>query len=353
MTKNPSAIKVLVVGPATSHGMAVSYVRAFKDLNCEVEILHTEDYYSITLLNRIINKLVKSRRFYGVGKLNDAVIKKITSFNPHFVFFMKPIYIKPSTVRSITQRGVGAFSWYPDDMFNPVSASRLFYESIPFYDCHVATKTFNVAEALDKGAKKAIFLPHAVDASIYHPVEVDEEKRRELGADVVFVGTGYEDDRIDKLEKLCQLGYDIKIYGNQWEKCSSRSCLKKRSRVINKPAYCEDYCKVMSSSKIALAFLSKLNRDLQTSRTYEIPACGIFMLHERSDEVMNLYKEGTEAEFFGTFQEMREKINYYLAHSEERKKIANAGYKRAIGHSFSYAARAEEVLKVYHELKRT
>ena len=34
--------------------------------------------------------------------------------------------------------------------------------------------------------------------------------------------------------------------------------------------------------------------DRTTTRTFEIPASGGFMLHERNEEVLSLYREGSE-----------------------------------------------------------
>jgi spore maturation protein CgeB len=113
-------------------------------------------------------------------------------------------------------------------------------------------------------------------------------------------------------------------------------------KVENKPLYGEDYVKALCASKINLAFLRKANQDQQTSRTIEIPACGAFMLAERTTELTYLFQEGKEAEFFAfdNTQELIEKITYYLNHETERKEIARLARERCLNSRYSY----EEIL---------
>jgi spore maturation protein CgeB len=84
----------------------------------------------------------------------------------------------------------------------------------------------------------------------------------------------------------------------------------------------------LNSTKIALAFLSKLNADTYTRRCFEIPAAGAFMLAEYSDDLASLFAEGKEADYFRSPEEMMDKVRYYLRHETHRRRIASAGLSR-------------------------
>ncbi len=342
-------IKIFLVGDAIEYGRLISYRRGFEELYCRTKILDIRSYYKINIFNRIINIFRKIPIYFGVKKLNLAVLRDVLEFKPNFVLFFKPTLILPNVLFEIKKENIKIFSWCGDSVFFPKNLSGYFLKAIHLYDYHFTINFLNVGELLKKGARKSIFLPPAADSRIHYPTKPNPDEIKTIGADIVFVGT-YEKDRAWHLEQLCKAGYNIKVYGNRWERCLKYSCLKRSGFITRNDVYCEDMSKVFNSSKIVLAFLRKHNRDSQTGRTYEIPACGAFMLHERTDEVKGIFQEGREAEFFGSFEELKKKIDFYLSHPFERKKIAKAGYDRIIKSDYFYKNRAEKILAVYNFL---
>jgi len=90
----------------------------------------------------------------------------------------------------------------------------------------------------------------------------------------------------------------------------------------------------VKGSKIALCFLAKIYPDQITYRTFEVPACGGFMLAQRTAEQLRFFAEGREAAYFSNQAEMLDKIRFYLDHVDLRKKIAAAGLRRCrLGHN--------------------
>jgi len=122
--------------------------------------------------------------------------------------------------------------------------------------------------------------------------------------------------------------------------------------VEHAPLWGEDYVSAICSFDINLCFLRKSNRDLQTTRTVEIPACGAFMIAERTDEHLEMFKEGKEAVFFSSNEELVGLVRYYLRNEEARLEIASAGRKRCLQSGYDYESRLGLVLDELHALPR-
>jgi spore maturation protein CgeB len=83
-------------------------------------------------------------------------------------------------------------------------------------------------------------------------------------------------------------------------------------------------------------------QDLTSTRTFEIPAAGGFMLHVDNDEIRSLYEAGREIDVFADVDTMIERIGYYLEHDNERAMIALAGRDRCVP-AYSLEQRAREI----------
>jgi spore maturation protein CgeB len=68
------------------------------------------------------------------------------------------------------------------------------------------------------------------------------------------------------------------------------------------------------------------------------------MLAQRTTEHQQLFREGVEAEFFSTHDELLNKCQYYLAHSEARSQIASAGRERCTRSDYSYDRQLNDAL---------
>jgi len=233
-----------------------------------------------------------------------------------------------------------------DDMSGRHNQSRDYLRGIPAYDLHVTNKSYNVAELHSMGARKVLFVNNAYCRTTHEPMAVSDEDRKSLGGPVGFIGA-FETARAESLWFLAKSGIQVRIWGEAWGKGWKKWGISHRHpnlTIENRALFGADYAKAICSFDINLCFLRKLNRDQQTTRSVEIPACGGFMLAERTAEHKLLFAEDKEAVFFATHQELLAKCNHYLAHPLERQAIASASRNRCLQSDYSYEKQLKAVL---------
>lgn len=228
-----------------------------------------------------------------------------------------------------------------DDMARPHNQSHGFRRALPHFDLVCSTKPRNAGPAglAALGARAVMIVPKSFDPALHRPLALDEAERDAFGSDVAFVGT-WEAERAAALSALADAGVDVRVWGNGWRGRAVSPAL----RVEGRPAFGEDYARVLSAARVQTCFLRRANDDRSTGRSVEIPAAGAFLLAERTDEHAALFREGVEAEFFGDADELVAKARAALADPRGREATAAAGRARVLADDRSHAACVRAIL---------
>lgn len=252
--------------------------------------------------------------------------------------------VRPSTLAHLTAANPRLLLvWFSeDDMMNPRHRSRWIEASIPRFDLWVTTKSFNaeLQELPALGAQKVLFVHNAYDRDLHQPLEISEDDQRRFGAEVAFVGT-FEQPRSRSLLALAQAGVKCRVWGNGW---SGMIGAHPNLIIENRPVYGMDYNRVLAATAINLCFLRHFNRDRQTTRSIEIPACGAFMLHESSEELSSLLRPGVEAAYFANDDELISACRYWLANVTARRAVAAAALQRVRALGLSHHETVSRIL---------
>lgn len=133
-----------------------------------------------------------------------------------------------------------------------------------------------------------------------------------------------------------------------------------------------DFCKVISKKygsrfKIFTSVFNRSFNDLVASvpiliaptypsddlywsnRVYLTMGSGGFMIHPRLSGLEQEYTEGEEIVFYDGMDDLLEKIDYYLAHEQEREMIRLAGWTRTAT-EYTYKARIDQLLHICQNL---
>lgn len=343
-------MKILFIGNLNKYGRSSQRFRVFKELGHEVIGLSFVPFgykpgigKDITVLEKAMYKLGYPLDKIGINK---KILNQLNSTTFDLLWIEKGLMVWPSTLKHARtlHPTIKIISYTEDDMFARHNQSIYYRKCLPLYDVVFTTKSYNCNpnELPALGAKKVVFVDKSFDKHTHRPVLLTEGDEMRFGADVGFIGT-FEEDRAEKMLFLATNGVRIRIWGNGWNTFVDRHS---NLQIENRPIFGNDYVKAICATKINLCFLRKLNRDLQTDRTMEIPACGGFMLAERTEEHLRLFKEGVEAEFFDINKpsELLQKVKYYLTHEDKRITISKAGRERCIRSGYGHHDRVKQML---------
>lgn len=347
-----SGLRILLAADLNAYSKGLGRARALHDMDVQATNLsHTASggadggFAAISTVDRVLWKLGIEK---DATRINRRLVDATQEFVPHIVWIEKGNMIRPSTLRELRRivPESALVSYSEDDMFLAHNRTRAYLKCLPYYDCVFTTKAPNVdaAELPALGARRVVAVDKAYDPHVHYPVDVSDTDIGRYGADVGFVGS-YEAARARSLAYLAANGITVRVWGNGWEAFNDRPAgLTIEGRAVVNTESNLAYTKTLCATRINLGFLRKLNRDTQTDRTVEIPACGAFMLAERSDDHLRLFEDGQEAAFFGSDEEMLEKVRYYLAHEQERVAIAGAGRQRCLESGYSETERMQRMI---------
>ncbi len=171
--------------------------------------------------------------------------------------------------------------------------------------------------------------------------------------DVVFAGHYENDGRVEALESICKAGYKLNLYGGGWNAALPKLSLDSPLRALYpvQPATGRDYNQALCGAKVALCFLSTLNQDTYTRRSFQIPAMRIAVLSQRTEDLSSLFIEGKEIAFFSNTAELLDKLRHLLADDAARQRMAEAGYARVYRDGHEVTPRMKQWLNTVLEYR--
>lgn len=337
--------KILFIGDLNEYGRGYQRYRTLNEMG-HVVVAYSHTYVSEpnkirppTLLYKIFWKLRIPLDDMGI---NFALRREVKKNSFDVIWIEKGNMIWPWTLKHLKRVSPKSIliSCSEDDMFVQHGYSLWYRWGVNSYDMVFTTKTYNLSELLLFGAKKTVLFLDSYDEKIHKRMHLTELQINRFSADVSAIGA-FESERAASMLYLAENGIKVTVWGNGWANWVGRH---PNLDVRNEFLFGEDYSRAISATKINLNFLRKINRDEVTSRSVEIPACGGFMLAERTQRHLNFFEESMEAEFFSSDQELLEKVRKYLQNDADREKIAMAGYQRCKKSGYSMRAQLSAML---------
>lgn len=341
----PSPARIAVVGETFAASRTVQRVTALRAIGCTVTtVATTPPHFNYETKPGVVRRVRERLRIPGDPADANRRLLQAVAEGIDILWIEAAKMIRAGTLRrakAINPRLM--ILWYSeDDMMNPRHRSVWLDAALPLFDLWVTTKSFNAAnkELPARGARNVLFVNNSYDSVLHRPMEVGREEHQRLGAQISFVGT-YEEPRAQSLLHLAHKGFTVRVWGNGWDGWVGRH---KNLMVENRPVYNDDYVRVICASGLNLGFLRKSNRDLQTCRSIEIPACAGFMAHERNDEITKLLRQDREAVYWSSDEELADICERWLADENRRKSVGLAGRARILELDLTHEANVRRML---------
>ena len=304
--------------------------RKFLDFNKLVKKVHFIDTDKFKRRKNLVTYLNNKEILKNVKiELNSYICNYVKGKQFDLIYFSKATWIFPETLIHLKNHSSLLVHYTPDAAFK-FNFTRDFGKGVKYYDILLTTKEWELKDYYSFMRNNKVYLVNqGVDTDFFKPNE-----NNAISSDLLFIGRK-EKHYSQTVDFIYNQNIDIHVYGNQW--CKSRKYLmsKKKPYVKGPNLNGIDYVNMINSTKIGLGLLSKLFPETSTTRTFEIAACGTFLLAERTKRHQELFEENKEAVFFSSKEELISKAQYYLNNDKLRNEIARNGRLRCINSNYS------------------
>lgn len=332
-------MKVVYVGPLEKGNTCYARLKALEAQSCcDVFPFDSDPYFRRPIgkwLNALERRVFIGPRFW---KSNIDLQGFCREKQPDVVWIDKGFWVWPSTVKVLRENGAFLVHHNTDSLspgrWLTKMAYRLMRRTLPMFDVFYTTNTRDYRALSGKESLHTELTYIGYDHTRFDNSPLPDRLREHWKNEVLFVGH-YEPRTGAGIMALIDQGIPITVYGEGWDRASGFSGF--REHVNFRSLDNQEYVYALKSTKIGLCFVSELNGNQTAGRSFEIPACGTFLLAMRTRQHMGCYVEGKEAEFFGSHEELVHKARYYIGHDEQRKEIAHRGHQRCVGSDYSWA----------------
>lgn len=274
------------------------------------------------------------REWHAIGP-EAAVADTAVALRPDLVLVLdaagRPFPIEQ--VKRIRAAGIKTAVWFPDDPYH----SDLTMTLAPHYDYVFTLELSIVPHYRAVGAMRAHYLPFAVSPRKIRPQRVDTSYHY----DICFIGTAFW-NRAAFFDQIAEYLRTKRVFINGWfwDRMTKYPMLANKIHGFWLPP--EEATHYYSGAKVVINLHRSADDETHNTnsrrlpaasvnpRLFEIAASGTLQLTDAREQMAAMYVPGSELVTFGSPQELIDRIDYYLAHEDERRVIAWNALKRTL-----------------------
>lgn len=298
------------------------------------------DKYISSFRNRVMRKLITNNKYQHNHSIeyNKYFLENIKKEKPNIFFNYSGSGLLPETLRIIKEDlKCKTMCFIGDNPFDPLpKRDKYFAISLRYYDV-----LFSPEPNWDKLVRnvapnsKIVRFYGGYEPENFYPVdksEITEEDIKRFSCDISFTGGSYgispEGSYRSGILGLLE-EYHLKLWGdNKWRWRYKYYPNLEKAHLGTRLSYSE-LRKLYSITSISLNIPSPMLTKGFQPRVFEIAAAKGFQIVDHTDELYNYYDKD-EIVTFKDFYDLKEKIDYYLNHTEAKSYIINKMYSRTV-----------------------
>jgi spore maturation protein CgeB len=262
------------------------------------------------------------RAYTDLARFNQSLLEEVERLRPDVMLTVQMHYeLWLETLEAIRARGdVATVSWTTDDSWKYREVSRFIGHA---YHAMTTTYSYVVPKYHADGIVNVLLTQWAASSErLNEPLAASDYKYP-----VSFVGTATKERR-EQVDRLRTRGIEVACFGYGW---------------ANGPVASDVIPTIMRESIISINFADSKGENQIKARTFEVPGAGGFLLTAAARDLETFYEPGVEIAVYRGFEDLVDKIDFYLSHPEERDRVARAGYERTL-REHTYERRMAEVI---------
>ncbi|WP_160645513.1 CgeB family protein [Chengkuizengella marina] len=297
----------------------------------------------------IIHHFKKEIQYFHSILPDQNLLNVAKTFQPNLIIFFSGFNVSTNDLTTLKEMGYYTAVWLLDDPY----ITDITQAMAPIYDFVFTVEKGCIEFYKSLGCQNVHFLPLAVDPDIFH---FKNELDIKYQTDVLFIGNAHPDRLLffNTIEHEL-VKRNMKIIGPNWDKLGNFRL--RENILVNNWVSAEETSKYYNGAKIVINMHRSVNNPeinqnhirikaiSMNARTFEIAACGAFQLTDVREELINVYIPGDDIATYTTPNDLLEKIDYYLLHEDERRRMASNAIKKTL-QTETYTERIKQLLDI-------
>ena len=283
----------------------------------------------------------------GKRHMNDLLLETFHVEKPELMFvFLSEYELYPQVISQISKSGrLVTVNWFADDHWRFDNYSRF---CAPHFNWVVTTDADAITKYHAVGCRNVVLSQWACNHFLYKKLDLKPVH------EVSFIGQAYG-NRQAIIEKIRKCGVNVITHGQGWP--SGRINQEQMVKIINRSRvnlnlanssvkYASSWVNLVDRYALYTPGIKRVWRKLRSSlpasianlqqisqikgRNFEVPGCGGFLLTDYVKGLDEYYLPDVDIVCYNSFDELMEKVNYYLVRDELRESIALQGWRTTL-----------------------